>query len=336
MSVGRVFVVLLGLGVVIAAVLLGVRACGEPAATTVRAVAVGGMVCDPTDPEFNAGKGTARGCQHRATSEAAVALNPDALLGLGDYQFEVPAAASYRDHYGTSWGRLRDTTIPALGNQEYKVKNANTYRDYFGDRAAPETGYWATDLGAWRVVVLNSNCTTVEGGCAEGSPQWRWLDAELSGNPARCTVALWHHPRWSNGIAGADARTEDLVRLMADRGVDIGLSAHEADYERFRPMDGDGRADDAGIRTFVVGTGGQAVYRPGEGDASWRSRQTSSGSEHFDGRHHGFLELVLAPGRYEWRFHAVTPGTSGQRPGGGVTDAGAAACTGQPKHGRAR
>ena len=94
-------------------------------------------------------------------------------------------------------------------------------------------------------------------------------------------------------------------------------------------------ADDTGIRTFVVGTGGQAVYRPNEGDAAWRSRQTSAGSEHFDGRHHGFLELVLAPGSYEWRFHAVTRGTPGEHRGGDVTDAGAGACSGQPKDRRA-
>lgn len=312
---------------IVAAVLLGLRACEEPPPSTIRAIAVGDMVCDPMDPQFNDGRGTAQGCQHRAVSDAAVALSPDALLGLGDYQFEVPDAASYRDHYATSWGRLRDTTIPAVGNQEYKVKNANTFRDYFGDRSGPETGYWATDLGTWRVIVLNSNCTTVQGGCAEGSPQWRWLDNELSVNPAQCTVALWHHPRWSNGIAGADARTADLVRLMANRGVDIGLSAHEADYERFRPMGGDGRKDERGIRTFVVGTGGQAVYQPGEGDAAWRSRQTSAGSEHFDAQHHGFLELVLAPGRYEWRFHAVSTGGTVRTQADAVTDSGAADCT---------
>ena len=318
---------LLAAGVIVAAILVGLRACDEPAPVTIRAVAVGGMVCDPADPQFNDGRGTGRGCQHQAVSDAAVALNPDALLGLGDYQFEVPDAASYREHYDTSWGRLRATTIPALGNQEYKVHDANTFRDYFGDRSGSETGYWATDLGTWRVIVLNSNCTTVQGGCAEGSPQWRWLDEELATNPARCTVALWHHPRWSNGIAGADTRTDDLVRLMANRGVDIGLSAHEADYERFRPMGGDGRSTVRGIRTFVVGTGGQAVYQPGQGDAAWRNRQTSAGSEHFDGRHHGFLELVLAPGGYEWRFHALTS----PRPAGGttesVTDSGSAECT---------
>jgi hypothetical protein len=141
MRARRILGVLLGAGAIIAAVLLGLRACEDPAPTTVRAIAVGDMVCDPEDPQFNAGQGTARGCQHRAASDAAVALNSDALLGLGDYQFEVPDAASYRDHYGTSWGRLRDTTIPAVGNQEYKVKNANTTGR--GPRPATGPRTWA-------------------------------------------------------------------------------------------------------------------------------------------------------------------------------------------------
>jgi hypothetical protein len=326
MNARRVVGLLGGLAVAIAAVLLGLRAGEDRTPATVRVVAVGDMVCDPSDPQFNEGHGTSLGCQHQATSDAAVALAPDALLGLGDYQFEIPATAAYRDDYGPSWGRLREVTIPALGNQEYTVKNANTFHTYFGDRAGPDSGYWATTLGTWRVIVLNSNCNTVQGGCAEGSPQWRWLDQELATNPASCTIALWHHPRWSNGIAGADQRTGDLVRLMAARGVDVGLSAHEADYERFRPMDGEGQADPGGIRTFVVGTGGQAVYRPGVGDAAWRRRQTSAGSEFFDAEHHGFLELVLAPGHYGWRFHALTMGASLESRDTIVTDAGEANC----------
>ena len=308
---------LIGLGILL------LRGCAQPEPLTIRAVAVGGMVCDPNDPEFNGGMGTRDGCQHRAVSDVAVGLDPDALLGLGDYQFEIPDADSYATYYASSWGRLRDVTLPALGNQEYKVHDANTFRDYFGPRAGSQTGYWATDLGTWRVIVLNSNCTTVQGGCAEGSPQWNWLAQELAENPVRCTIALWHHPRWSNGIAGADARTADLVRLMADRGVDVGLSAHEADYERFRRLDGRGAPASAGIRTFVVGTGGQAVYQPEAGNAAWRSRQTSAGSEHFDGRHHGVLELELAPGSYQWRFHAVGAGPGGAA---AVTDGGVSTC----------
>jgi hypothetical protein len=90
-------------------------------------------------------------------------------------------------------------------------------------------------------------------------------------------------------------------------------------------MSGDGRADKRGIRTFVVGTGGQAVYQPEQGDAAWRSRQTSAGSQAFDGRHHGFLELILAPDHYEWRFHAVGSGDRDKR-GSTVTDSGSAVC----------
>lgn len=315
-----------GLLVAVMSVVVGLlllRGCAPDEPRTIRTVAVGGMVCDPQDPDFNDGRGTDDGCQHQAVSDAAMALAPEALLGLGDYQFEIPDAASYQAHYDPSWGRLRDVTIPAVGNQEYKVHNANTFRDYFGERAGPEAGYWATELGAWRVIVLNSNCTTVQGGCAEGSPQYRWLAEELAAHPSRCTVALWHHPRWSNGIAGADARTEDLVSLMAARGVDLGLSAHEADYERFRPMDGRGKSDPRGITTFVVGTGGQAVYVPEKGNAAWRARQTSAGSQHFDGRHHGFLELTLAPDSYEWQFHALDLADGDVT----VTDRGAATCT---------
>lgn len=308
---------LIGLGVLL------LRGCAEAEPTTIRAVAAGGMVCDPNDPDFNDGRGTEDGCQHRAVSEVAVGLRPDALLGLGDYQFEIPDADSYATHYASSWGRLRDVTIPALGNQEYKVHDANTFRDFFGPRVRSPEGYWAEDLGSWRVIVLNSNCSTVTGGCAEGSPQWTWLAQELTENPAQCTVALWHHPRWSNGIAGADGRTADLVELMADGGVDIGLSAHEADYERFVPLDGRGDPVAVGLRSFVVGTGGQAVYQPGAGDASWRSRQTSAGSEHFDAHHHGVLELELAPGSYQWRFHAVGGGADGAT---AVTDSGGDTC----------
>ena len=311
-----------GIALVVAMVVL-MRACA-PAPTTVRAVAVGGMVCDPRDPQFAGGDGTVDGCRHQVVSDAAVALSPDALLGLGDYLFEVPDADAYATHYDGSWGRLRDVTIPALGNQELKVNEANTYRAYFGARAAPAPDYWATDLGAWRVIVLNSNCTSVPGGCAEGSPQHRWLAEELAASSARCTVALWHHPRWSNGIAGADRRTADLVDLMVAHGVDLGLSAHEADYERFRPMDARGRADDRGIRTFVVGAGGQAVYRPEDGRAAWRARNGSPGSEHFDGTHHGFLELTLAPAGYTWRYHALVDERAGAVR---VVDSGSAACS---------
>ena len=147
------------------------RACENAPATRSGRSPWGTWCATPQTRSSTTGAGRPRAASTGPCPTRPSALAPDALLGLGDYQFEVPDAASYRDIYGPSWGRLRDSTIPALGNQRsYKVHDANTFRGYFGDLSGPATGYWATDLGTWRVIVLNSNCTTVQGGCARALP----------------------------------------------------------------------------------------------------------------------------------------------------------------------
>ena len=316
----RAAAVVLAIALVVALALLLLRGCGAPAAITV--VAAGDMSCDATDPaQADPALGRATdACQGQPVSDVAVALQPDYLLGLGDYQYEIPSSAAYREIYGPSWGRLREVTIPAIGNQEYKVHEANTFFDYFGDRAGDRRGYWSTDVGAWHVVLLNSNCTTVSGGCAAGSPQQLWLEQDLADNSARCTVALMHHPRWSNGIAGPDVRSDDLVATLTGHRVELLLSGHEADYERFAPMDASGQADPAGITQVVVGAGGQSHYDPAAGDAPWRTKDTQLPSEFFDGDHHGFLELTLRTTGWSWRYHAVTGSTDS------VVDQGSAVC----------
>lgn len=308
------------LGIILAIIVLLLVRC-DPEPEEVKVVAAGDMVCAPEDP------GIGDGCRYQEVSDLAVAQQPDVMFGLGDYVYEVPKADSYRDDYGPSWGRLRDITIPVVGNQEFKVNKANTFHEYFGDRAGGTDNYWRTRTGKWDVFVLNSNCTVVVGGCTEGSPQYRWLAEELAAGTSKCTVALWHHPRWSNGIAGADARMDDLVRLLSDNGVDLGLAAHESNYERFTQLDGNGQPSSTGMRHFVVGTGGQTTYLPEEGDADWRNRQTSAGSEYFTGSHHGFLELNLKADSYSWQFWAldVEPDESGTwQPA--VIDSGETAC----------
>lgn len=289
------------------------RGCGRNEPQTVHAVAVGDMVCDPSDP----GVGTDTDCKSQEVSDIAVSLNPEAFLGLGDYVYEVPKTDTFNTAYGPSWGRLRDITVPALGNQEYKVNKANTFRSYFGERAGPELGYWSTEFGQWHVVVLNSNCTVVVGGCAKGSPQQKWLEADLAASQAKCTVALMHHPRWSTGISGPDGRTQDLFGTLVDNQVEIVLSGHEADYERFGPLNADGAPSPTGTRQFVVGTGGQVVYQPGEGDAPWRNKGNLVASEFRDFTQHGVLDLTLAPDSYSWAFHSLDHG---------VIDSGTAPC----------
>ena len=89
-------------------------------------IAVGDMACSPTDPKFNGGAGTGGECEAQRVSDAAVARNPQLLLVLGDYQYEVASAADYAAGYAPTWGRLKEITRPAIGNQELKVNKAST------------------------------------------------------------------------------------------------------------------------------------------------------------------------------------------------------------------
>jgi 3',5'-cyclic AMP phosphodiesterase CpdA len=259
------------------------------------------MACAPDDPNLKrTGRAEGDNCRHRAVSDLAVALNPTLLVGLGDFQYELPTSLGYRTVYGPSWGRLRERTVPVYGNQEYKVQDASSFKIYFGDRVRDPRGFWSEEIGQWHLVVLNSNCSAVSGGCATGSPQQTWLAADLAAAGDRCVIAAWHHPRWSSGLAGSDARTADLFRTLYDHQVELVLSGHDAHYERFAPMNPDGRTDDKGVRQFVVGTGGQAHYRPELPPVAGAVK-----GEYADYDHHGVLALTLGPTSYQWGFRPL-------------------------------
>jgi hypothetical protein len=270
------------------------------APSVVTVAAAGDMACDPADPDLKpAGEPPGDRCRHRSVSDLAVAMDPDYLVALGDVQYEVPTGEAFRTVYGPSWGRLRNRTVPVFGNQEYKVQDASSFTAYFGDRVRDPRGYWSEDIGQWHLVVLNSNCSAVAGGCGTGSPQQTWLATDLADADARCVIAAWHHPRWSNGIAGPDDRTADLFRTLYEYRVELVLSGHDAHYERFGPLNGDGKADEKGVRQFVVGTGGQVHYRPEIPPVG------APASAYTDFDHHGFLALTLRPDSFEWGFHPL-------------------------------
>jgi hypothetical protein len=243
--------------------------------------------------------------------DEATARLLDAIEGTvftaGDNAYERGTAAAFRDCYGPTWGRHLDRTLPAAGNHDWDTTGAAGYRDWFGARAGPDGRTWyATDVGTWRVIVLDSNCAMV-GGCGDGSAQLGWLLDELSTRPARCTVAIWHHPRFSSGAHGSDGRPEAFWRALHVAGAEIVVNGHDHDYERFAPQDPAGRATESGIRQFVVGTGGTELRSFGRPIANSEVRDAST---------HGVLRLVLRPDRYEWQFVPVAGGDFRDEGGG--------------------
>ena len=89
---------------------------------------------------------------------------------------------------------------------------------------------------------------------------YKWLQADLAANPAGCTVAFWHHPRYSSGNHGDHPAMDPIWDLLSANGGDVVLSGHDHTYERFAPMDASGNVSSTGLREFVVGTGGKSYY----------------------------------------------------------------------------
>jgi hypothetical protein len=237
------------------------------------------------------------------TGAILAGLGMDAVLMAGDGAYPDGSAADYARYYEPTWGPFKPITHPVPGNHDYHVADAAGYFDYFGAFAGERgRGWYSFDLGAWHVIALNSSggCSPVA--CGVGSEQYRWLQADLAAHPNRCTLAYWHHPRWSAGrYAPGSGSVAPLWNLLYDSGADLVLSGHDHSYQRFMPLDKAGAPDpDRGIRSFVVGTGGNVAYAVGAPGGTLEAAQSTT---------LGVLALTLHEDGYDWRFVPESGGT---------------------------
>lgn len=245
-----------------------------------------------------------------ATSDLLLAGPTTNVITLGDNQYDIGALAAYQSSYQPSWGRLRDMTRPAPGNHEYGTTNAAGYYSYFGAAAGdPSKGWYSYEIGAWHLIALNSNCGEV-GGCGAGSPEETWLRQDLASHANQCTLAYWHHPRFSSGSHGNDTEFDAFWRALYDYNADVVMNGHDHDYERFAPQRPDASPDGArGIREFVIGTGGRSHYGFSAPVANSEVREANT---------FGIVELTLHSNSYDWRFRPVAGST--------FTDSGSSTC----------
>jgi hypothetical protein len=198
---------------------------------------------------------------------------------------------------------VKAITHPVPGNHEYFTSGgtdcdptggAAGYFRYFGAAAGdPTRGYYSFDVGTWHLIALNSNCSQV-GGCLVGSPEETWLQADLAAHPYSCTLAYWHHPRFTSGVVNNDLEVAPFWQDLYLAGADIVLNGHAHGYERFAPQNPLGIADPAdGIREFVVGTGGEDFHAFALPLPLSQVREDDT---------FGVLTLTLHSGSYDWNF----------------------------------
>lgn len=266
--------------------------------------AAGDVACDPASPYFNGGAGVPRHCGMMRTGDLLLREDFWNVLVLGDTQYSNGTLDKFMASYDPTWGRSKHLQKAVVGNHEYQTGGVGHW-DYFngtnvydGPGGPRGYGYYSFDVGEWHIVVLNSNCLKVPGGCDVGSPQERWLEADLAANPSKCTLAAWHSPLFSSyrGTSqgrGGDVSTISLWQTLYNAGTDVVLNGHHHFYERFAQQDAAGDYDAAGIRQFIVGTGGMSID-----DAENRDPNSLAVIE----TTFGILRMTLRPGSYDWKF----------------------------------
>lgn len=289
--------------------------------------------CPDPGPNFDT-------CRQQQTSDIILGdPSEDLVLVLGDTQYETGDFNDFMfpGRYHDTWGRVLDITRPSVGNHEYCSDVSDTcgsgddgaegYEQYFGPaRAGPvDLNYYSFDQGGWHFIALNSQCSAGTDpdsnvGCNEGTTQNTWLENDLAATTEDCSIAYMHHPRFSVGDHGDDIddpntndqNLHDLFNDLYVGGVDIVLVGHDHSYQRFNLMNGSGAADSAGLRYFVVGTGGKNLTCVNcSTTAATAGVVTVNGNNSPDGLGFnngtfGVLKLTLGNGSYSWEFRPDT------------------------------
>ncbi|HJW90350.1 MAG TPA: metallophosphoesterase, partial [Anaerolineales bacterium] len=250
--------------------------------------------------------------EHQETAKLLDSID-GTVFTLGDNAYPDGTLAQFNDCYGPTWGRHKDRTRPSPGNHDYHVAGAAGYFTYFGAAASPlDTdctsdckGYYSYDLGYWHIIVLNSEIPH-----EVGSTQELWLRGDLEANQSTCTLAYWHKPRFSSGQHGNMIGIAPFWQALYDFEADVVLNGHDHTYERFDLQNPSGQADpNRGIREFVVGTGGAALYPFPTIQPNSQVRNNTAW---------GVLKLTLHATSYSWEFIPIAGQT--------FTDSGSANC----------
>ena len=234
----------------------------------------------------------------RADSAAGV---ENAIFTVGDHVYPNGAMANWNACWRPSWGdtakRIMKWLRPSIGNHDLDNGFGEAYYEIFGEKAGPKgKGFYAYDLGEWKVISLNSEIVTNPAFSVElRREQEAWLKKELEANTKKCTVVYFHRPRFSSGGHAGDLRMTGIWNILYDANVDLVINGHEHHYERFYPQTPAGLRDTVrGITQIIVGTGGASL-------TGIRFPVQPNSAVRIQG-HYGVLKLTLGAEEYQHAF----------------------------------
>ncbi len=255
---------------------------------------------------------------------------PVRVLLLGDLAYDK---GKYKEEFiecfDKSWKDFKDIMLPASGNHEYKTPGAAGYFRYFADRPVNDEGkplvqagkgYYSVNFpdasdGPWHLTALDSELTS-----AGWKAQKEWLKKDLASavenKEITCILAYWHVPVFSSGSHGHASTDKDAnlcdpndkdppencsastwmvwaFQDLFDVHASVLLTGHDHNFEQLVAMNPLGKPDENGLRSFVVGTGGQS---------KGRIKYTVKWPNEAFGNSYGILKIQLYQDWYSWDF----------------------------------
>jgi 3',5'-cyclic AMP phosphodiesterase CpdA len=198
--------------------------------------------------------------------------NPASMLvTLGDNDY-TRSPARFRANWRRSFGWARPSGLRVagtLGNHDYEVARGRYQFNLLG-MPGP---YYTRRLGDAQLFLLDSNVVN--------DRQTAWLERALADSSATWKIAAFHHPPYTcGGHSGHQDVAARWVPLFERYGVQLVLSGHDHNYQRF--------ATQNGVTYVVHGGGGAGLYRLRPCPASYPRR--------LRGRfEHGFLRVSIGP-----------------------------------------
>jgi predicted phosphodiesterase len=185
------------------------------------------------------------GAAELAIAQRMSAETFDLMLFLGDIAYEQGTPAQLQSNF---FAVYRDFLryVPAyttVGNHERVTRLG---RPYFEAFVLPEPErYYSFDWGDIHFVAIDTT--------QRDARQLVWLDNDLTKNKLPWVIVFGHHPMYTNSLRGPQLWIRrSFANIITRHKVDLVLTGHEHQYERFRV---------AGVNYVISGGGGGQLTR---------------------------------------------------------------------------
>ncbi len=174
---------------------------------------------------------------------------PDLVLTTGDNAYKSGTNQQFQDCFFTPFEAVFGNTpvIPAHGNHDARRNVFYNIFDFPVDGAhggfpSHNEGYFSFDYGNLHVIMLDTAAQPI----TSRAPMVEWLKRDLKTNNRPWTIAVFHHPPYTDGTHQSDHPSSSdgamtaarlvLVPILESGGVDLVLSGHSHGYERSYPL----------------------------------------------------------------------------------------------------